>query len=83
VNIRSREVTVLIKALLHVLQVIKYKSMTPLHYAADRGQVDLVRLLLEHGADVTALDDDGQTAMDVAETCEHQVTICSFHVVVY
>ena len=49
--------------------------MTPLHYAADRGQVALVRLLLEHGADITALDDDGQTAADIAETCEHQVTL--------
>lgn len=33
----------------------QYKhEATPLHRASGRGQVDLVRLLVEHGADVTA-----------------------------
>ena len=25
--------------------------MSPLHYAADRGKADIVRILLEHGVD--------------------------------
>jgi ankyrin repeat protein len=39
---------------------------TPLHWAALRGQLDAVRLLLAQGADVGALNNDGETALDVA-----------------
>lgn len=47
--------------------------MTPLHFAADRGDLRAARRLVEAGADPRALDDEGQTPADLAELCEHQV----------
>jgi hypothetical protein len=35
--------------------------------AAHRGSLAVARLLLEHGADRTAVDDEGKSASDVAE----------------
>lgn len=39
---------------------------TPLHRAAYGGHVDIVKLLLRHGADPRAEDADGQTPYDKA-----------------
>lgn len=39
---------------------------TPLHEAARIGSVGAVKLLLAHGADIRARNDDGQTPLDVA-----------------
>ena len=46
--------------------LLNYKDdhgRTPLHYAAIAQQCDSLRMLIEHGADVLVIDDDGQTAM--------------------
>jgi len=42
-----------------------------LHWAADRGNVELVALLLDHGADVNMKDHEGQTALHYAASCGH------------
>ena len=42
-------------------------ARTPLHFAADKGHLAFVRLLLDHGADVSAKDRDGRTSLDLAE----------------
>lgn len=45
------------------------KGLTPLHQASEggkEGNSDVVRLLLDHGADAQACNLDGQTASDVA-----------------
>jgi hypothetical protein len=42
------------------------KYCTALHYAATAGHTRLITWLLEHGADPTLQDDQGQTAMDLA-----------------
>jgi len=40
---------------------------TPLHLAADRGYPEMVRILLEKGADRNITDPDGETALSLAE----------------
>ena len=44
-----------------------WKSITPLMVAAAYGDVETVKYLLSCGADVDAVDDDGETAIDRAE----------------
>ena len=43
---------------------------TPLHYAASEGYLNIVRFLLQNNADVTALNSEGQLAVDLAEEGE-------------
>jgi ankyrin repeat protein len=45
--------------------------MRPLHYAADRGHLEVVQLLLDHDADINAVDDSNQTALMFAAICDH------------
>jgi len=44
----------------------RYESQTMLMEAADSAQVELVRYLLEKGADPTLANDDGELALDIA-----------------
>jgi len=45
--------------------------MTPLHYAAAKGQLDVIELLLKHGADVNARDKNGYTPLHAAAYYDH------------
>ena len=47
------------------------KKETPLHVALRQGNVDVAQLLLEHGADVEAQDDDKCTPLLLASQCGH------------
>ena len=47
------------------------KKETPLHVASRLGHVDIVRLLLEHGADAQAQDDDKRTPLLLASLNGH------------
>ena len=43
-----------------------HNGYTPLHHAASRGDVDLIKYLVSKGADVTAVARTGQTTVDMA-----------------
>lgn len=42
---------------------------TPLHAACERGNAELVQVLLQHGADVSAEDDEGNSPIEEAARC--------------
>ena len=42
-----------------------------IHWAADRGSVDILKVLIEGGADVDLQDCEGQTALHYASSCGH------------
>ncbi len=46
-------------------------GFTPLHEAAQRGHVEMVLLLLDHGADTLARTDAGKTALDLGREHGH------------
>ena len=46
--------------------------MAPIHYASDRGHLEILKYLLDSKADINTKDEDGQTAYDYAELCDHQ-----------
>lgn len=45
---------------------------TPLHVSAAKGYIRVMRLLLEHGANVNALDNDGWTPLHAAAHWEQE-----------
>jgi ankyrin repeat protein len=47
-------------------RVIDYKGSKVLHLAAFNGYVDLVKLLIQNGADVNAVDEDNWTSLHCA-----------------
>ncbi|PWA35723.1 acyl-CoA binding protein 1 [Artemisia annua] len=48
------------------------EGRTPLHWAVDRGHIDVAELLLNRNADVNLQDNDGQTPLHYAAVCERE-----------
>ncbi len=44
---------------------------TPLHWAAEKGHLDVVKYLVEKGADVKAANNDGRTPLNMAARNSH------------
>ncbi|XP_027110030.1 acyl-CoA-binding domain-containing protein 1-like [Coffea eugenioides] len=53
------------------------EGRAPLHWAVDRGHLNVTELLLSKGADINAKDNDGQTALHYAAVCE-RATLAEF-----
>ena len=53
------------------LEAVGAGGYTPLHIAASRGDVAIIRLLVERGAVTDAVMDDGKNAADVAADRDH------------
>jgi len=53
-------------------------GMAPIHWASDRGDLDMLKLLVEdRSADVNFQDNTGQTALHYAVSCGHE-EICKY-----
>jgi ankyrin repeat protein len=50
-------------------------KMNLIHWAADRGDISMIHLLVEKGADVNIVDGDGQTPLHYAFACGHHECI--------
>jgi ankyrin repeat protein len=51
--------------------LVDQKGYAPVHFAAAKGQLRIVRLLVEAGADATRVTADGKTALQLADAGEH------------
>lgn len=58
-------------ASLDLINQVDLSGMTPLHWAADRGHVEAVQLLINAGASTKSKDSEGQTALHYAASCGH------------
>ncbi|KAK7083473.1 acyl-CoA binding domain-containing protein 6 [Halocaridina rubra] len=54
-----------------ILSARDENGMTVLHWAADRGYVDMTEVLLEKGFSVNIQDESGQTPLHYAASCGH------------
>ena len=50
-----------------LVNAVQQDSFTPLHGAAQNGQIEMIKLLLEFGADPRRRTSDGKTPLDMAE----------------
>ena len=70
-NGHHQVIQVLVRHDAHVDVRTKFGNRTALYWAAEKGHVDAVKTLIKLGADVTAQDEDGQTAVHVATSFGH------------
>lgn len=67
-----------IKQFVGSVNVNDVMGMAPIHWASDRGDLDVLKLLVEvQSADVNFQDDTGQTALHYAVSCGHE-EICKY-----
>lgn len=67
-----------IKTFIGNINVNDCMGMAPIHWASDRGDLDILKFLVEnHSADVNLQDSTGQTALHYAVSCSHE-EICKY-----
>jgi ankyrin repeat protein len=52
-------------------RLLLINGFTPLHSAAGHGHVEVVTTLVELGADIGALTEDGETPLQISIDCGH------------
>ncbi len=57
------------------VNVTQTGGFTPLHEAANHGNIDMVRLLIHYGAIKSARSDDGRTPLDIAQQGHHDAVV--------
>ena len=71
-NGQIKKVRLIIQCNVFVIDVRDNSRNTPLHIAADKGYIDIVRLLLSAGSDINARDDEGETPLSKAASHGHE-----------
>lgn len=67
-----------IKTFIGNINVNDNMGMAPIHWASDRGDLDILKFLVENlQADVNFQDETGQTALHYAVSCSHE-EICKY-----
>jgi len=51
---------------------------TLLHWSVDKGDLEMCKLLMLHGADSSLMDLDNETPVDYAVTCDHEHILLLF-----
>ena len=54
-----------------VCDCLSVVGMSLLHWACDRGHLDITQLLIRHKANINIVDHDGQTPLHYACACGH------------
>jgi len=72
-HVKEGRVEPLTQLPLPLIALIDEDGLTLLHWAADRGHIDIARLLLDRDKDLLDMQDsDGQTALHYAASCGHK-----------
>ena len=61
------------------LDIQNKSGNTALHLSAYRGNIDIVKLLVQHGANVFLRNEKGRCAADEAEVGSHRITAHFLH----
>lgn len=72
-NVRVLQILVGNPTLLDLINVIDSRGLTCLHMAANNGRADMVKILLENGADLAVIGPSGRTVLHYA--CRHTEVI--------
>lgn len=67
-------VDLLIKAGANVNAIDSHENWTPVMFAAGEGQLEVIKLLVANGADLSKVDIDGESALDFAKANGHAET---------
>lgn len=66
------QVRMLIKSQPSLLNSIDSEGLGLIHWAADRGCLDVIKILITLGCDISLKDESGQTALHYAASCGHK-----------